>query len=200
ISRVTGRPSSAEAKSPSHNVLVVSLLIPVSMIAQPAPSSTSQRLMWSSAKGSGMRSHLTPGATIRASPAAGGAAWGKRSAARPLSSGVTSAPSRVAHALEDRGDALADADAHGDQRVAPAAPMKLADGGEREPCARGAQRMADGDGAAIGIDPVIGEVDLEQLEAAEHLARKGLVELDHVDVFEREPGARQCLLRGGNRP
>src|SRR6185437_1884274 len=119
----------AVAKRRSHSSRVVLLLMPVSTIAQPAPSSTSQRLMWSRAKGSGMRSQRTPGATSTAVPAGGGAACGKRSAARPPSSGVIGPCSCAADPLEHRGDALANADAHGDERVAAAAPLELTDGG-----------------------------------------------------------------------
>src|SRR5215472_11143724 len=174
--RVAGLPSSAVAKICSQSALVSALWMPLSTIAQPAPSATSQRLMWSRAKGSGMRSHRTPGAISCAVPAGGGVACGKRSAASPpLSGGLMRCRSRVADALEDGGDALADADAHGDERIAAARPLQLADGGKREPRARGAERMTDGDGAAIGIDAAVGEVDLEQLEAAQHLARERLV-------------------------
>src|SRR5690348_4311828 len=121
-----------------------------------------------------MRSQRTPGAISCAVPAGGGAACGKRSAARPpLSSGLMRGTSRGADTLENGGNALADADAHGDERVAAARPLQLANGGEREPCARGTERMTDGDGAAIGIDAAIGEVELEQLETAQHLAREG---------------------------
>src|SRR5215469_3085552 len=172
--RVTGLPSSAVMKICSQSALVSALWMPLSTIAQPTPSATSQRLMWSRAKGSGMRSQRTPGAISCAVPEGGGATCGKRSAASPpLSGGLMRCCSCVADALEDGGDPLADADAHGDERIPSAAPLKLAYCGEREPRARGAKRMADGDGAAIGIDAAVGEVDLEQLEAAEHLAREG---------------------------
>ena len=52
---------------------------PQSTIVQPGPSSKSHRLMWLSAKGSGMRSHRTPGAIRFVSPGAGGAATGNSS-------------------------------------------------------------------------------------------------------------------------
>src|SRR5581483_6313934 len=144
--RVIGLPSSALSKICSQSALVSALLMPVSTIAQPAPSATSQRLMWSSAKGSGMRSQRTPGAISCTVPGGGGAACGKRSAASPPPScGLMRGPSRSADALEDGGDALADADAHGHERITAARSLQLADGGEREPCARGTQRMTDGD-------------------------------------------------------
>jgi hypothetical protein len=49
---------------------------PESTITSRSPSSSSQRLMWLSANGSGMRSQCTPGATSRVSPGCGGAACG----------------------------------------------------------------------------------------------------------------------------
>src|SRR6266480_2930730 len=68
------------AKMRSHSARVASSPMPLSMKVQPAfpsnSSSSSQRLMWSSANGSGMRSQCTPGATCRVSPGAGGAACG----------------------------------------------------------------------------------------------------------------------------
>src|SRR5690242_8424130 len=131
--RVTGLPSSWVAKICSQIALVSAVWMPLSTIAQPAPSATSQRLMWSRAKGSGMRSQRTPGAISSAVPAGGGAACGKRSAARPPPScGLMQRPSCAADALEDGGDALAHADAHGDERITAARPLQLADGGERE--------------------------------------------------------------------
>src|SRR4051794_31622302 len=49
--------------------------------------------------------------------------------------------------------------------------------------------MADGDGAAVRIDARVLEIHVHELEAAEHLARKGLVYLDDVHVGELEAGA-----------
>src|SRR6267143_1641508 len=64
------------AKMRSHCPRVASSPMPQSMNVHPSPSSSSQRLMWSSANGSGMRSQCMPGATCRVSPGAGGAACG----------------------------------------------------------------------------------------------------------------------------
>src|SRR6267142_7126748 len=64
------------AKMRSHSARVTSSPMPQSMKVQPSSSSSSQRLMWSSANGSGMRSQCTPGATCSASPGAGGAVCG----------------------------------------------------------------------------------------------------------------------------
>src|SRR3990172_9193360 len=71
-----GLPASAPAKSLPHRARVGGSPTPVSTTVTPAPSSISQRLMWSRAKGSGMRTHWMPGATAVAVPPAGGSAQG----------------------------------------------------------------------------------------------------------------------------
>ena len=76
MTRVTLRPPSEDVKICSHKARVAALSMPVSTMVQPAPSSSSQRLMWSSLYGSGMRSQCTPGATSVSVPGAGGAACG----------------------------------------------------------------------------------------------------------------------------
>src|SRR5882762_4712185 len=57
------------------------------------------------------------------------------------------------HPFEHCGDALADADAHRHQRIAPAGALQLTRGGQRDARARGAERVTDGDGPAVHIDP-----------------------------------------------
>ena len=59
--------------------------------------------------------------------------------------------------LEHRSDALADADAHRHQRIAAAGALQLPRGGQREPRARGAQRVADRDRPAVHIHPAVVE-------------------------------------------
>src|SRR5215469_2930257 len=99
-----------------------------------------------------MRSQNTPGATSTRVPGAGGVACGKFSAAMPPSCGLMGGLA-ILDALENSGDALSDADAHGDERIAPLTPMQLPNGGKREPRSRSAKRMSDRDGPAVGIDP-----------------------------------------------
>src|SRR5438132_2474591 len=65
------------------------------------------------------------------------------------------------HPLEDGGDALADADAHRHQRIAPAGALQLTRGGQRDARARGAERVTDGDGPAVHIDPAVVERQFE---------------------------------------
>ena len=43
--------------------------------------------------------------------------------------------------------------------------------------------MAQGDGAAVGVDAVVAVVQAEGARAGQGLRRKGFVEFDHVDVF-----------------
>src|SRR6185503_10452790 len=80
--------------------------------------------------------------------------------------------------------------------IAAARLLQLARHREREPRARAAERMADGDRAAVRIDARILQVDLHELEAAEHLAGEGLVDLYDIHFFEFKTGA---LERPGNR-
>src|SRR5258708_28981 len=62
---------------------VASAAIPQSTAVQPLPSRSSQRLMWTSAKGSGMRSQYTPEPTSRTVPPYGGSGDGEGSGAGP---------------------------------------------------------------------------------------------------------------------
>ena len=95
--------------------------------------------------------------------------------------------------LQDHGKPLADADAQGHQRVAPAGPLQLPRRGEREACAGRAERMADRDRPAVGIDAAVVRVEAELPETAEHLCGERLVDLDDVHVGQRQAGAIQGL-------
>src|SRR5687768_9607013 len=59
----------------------------------------------------------------------------------------------------------------------------------REPLPAHAERMADGDRAAVDIEPRVGNA--EPVTAVEYLHRERLVELPETDVLHREPGAFQ---------
>ena len=69
-------------------------------------------------------------------------------------------------------DAVADADAQADYRVTAAAAVELAGGGERNACAGRAERVTEGNGAAVRIDARIVVGEAEQLQAAKHLGAK----------------------------
>src|SRR5262249_27740207 len=103
---------------------------------------------------------------------------------RCLMSIGSSAPTpALSHPLQYDGDALADADAHGDERIASAGALQLARGSQRKARARGAQRMAHGDGAAIGIDASVVSRKAKALEARQHLGGKRFIDLDQVHVL-----------------
>ena len=84
--------------------------------------------------------------------------------------------------FEDRRQALADADAHGGDAVPAAAAAQLADEGAGEAGAGAAERVAEGDRAAVDVELLL--VDAELAGAGEDLGGEGLVELDQVDLVE----------------
>src|SRR4029077_18066074 len=89
--------------------------------------------------------------------------------------------------------------AHRDERVFSAGALQLAGRGQGDARAGGAERVADRDGAAIRVDPAVGEIDFEAAQAGQDLRRERLVDLDHVDVLQRQAGALQRLFRGRHR-
>src|SRR6267143_1588831 len=91
---------------------------------------------------------------------------------------------KISKALEDAGGAHAAADAHGDHAIAGVFALEFADDGGGEFCAGAAERVAEGDGAAVGIDARSVEAGL--LDDGEGLRGEGLVELDHGDVVQRK--------------
>ena len=60
------------------------------------------------------------------------------------------------------------------------------------PGAAGPQRMADGDRSAAGVHPFF--VEAQELQHAQHLHGERLVELDALDLVERQPGPLQDLV------
>ena len=73
--------------------------------------------------------------------------------------------------------------------------LQLVQHGAEDHGARGAQRMPHGDGAAVHVDAVVGDVQL--LHEAQHDRGKGLVELEEVDVAGLHPAALQRLAGRG---
>ena len=59
---------------------------------------------------------------------------------------------RALNPLDNRGDALADAYAHGAERIAASGFVELIEGCGYQAGAAGAERVADGDGSAVGVD------------------------------------------------
>ena len=100
--------------------------------------------------------------------------------------------------LEDDGEALADADADRGDRDSAAAAGEFVRGVADDAAARGAERVADRDRAAVDVD-LLGVELGPQLQAREALRREGLVELDEVDVRPGAAGARERAVRGLDR-
>ncbi len=61
----------------------------------------------------------------------------------------------------------------------------------------GAERVAEGDGAAVGVDPV--GVGVELLLPGQHDRGEGLVDLEDVDVVDADAGALEQALGGVDR-
>jgi len=100
--------------------------------------------------------------------------------------------------LEDDGDPLANADAHGAKSEAAFGPEQLVRGGRGEASATGAERMADGDSAAVGVNVrgIVGQAEFA--ENGERLRGEGLVEFDNVHLGNHETCLRQNFLRRGD--
>src|SRR5690606_2706441 len=101
---------------------------------------------------------------------------------------------RASGALEDRGDALAPADAHRRQAKAAAGAVQFVhqlDGDDR---AGRAHRMAQRDAAPVGIG--LPRIEAERVGHRAGLGGESLVGFDHVEVVHLQPGAGQ---RGARR-
>src|SRR5215469_9080064 len=97
-------------------------------------------------------------------------------------------PTKPSDAFEHRRDPLPDPDAHRDQRIMAAGAVKLPGGGQGDARSGGAQRMADRDGPAVLVDPAVVKRQFEPFQTGQYLSGKRLVDLDHIDVGEAEPG------------
>src|SRR5258708_14227851 len=93
---------------------------------------------------------------------------------------------RRSHSLEDRGDALAAADAHGDQRVPAARPPQLIQRLDDQDGARGTDRVPERDTAAVRVGPLRRQAELA--DDRQGLRRKRLVHLEHVDLVDLQSG------------
>src|SRR5215469_17720806 len=104
-------------------------------------------------------------------------------------------PCRASCPLEDGGDALAAADAHGDQGVVAAGAVQFVQRLDGQDRSGGADRVAEGDAAAVGVGLVRRQPELSG--HGERLGGEGLVQLDHVDLVELHPGPVEHLAHGG---
>src|SRR5882762_7861644 len=106
-------------------------------------------------------------------------------------------PGNAGH-LEEPGRAHSAADAHGDDDVLHAAPPPFDEGMSYEPRARHAVGMADGDGASVDVEPVVG--DAEPVAAVQDLHRERLVQLPQADVVHLQSGTLQEPRDGEDGP
>src|SRR5690348_1381226 len=91
----------------------------------------------------------------------------------------------VSGGFEDRGHALAAADAHGLQQVAAVAAAQFAQAGGEHPGAGGADGMAQRYARAVDVE-LVRLVPAPAGQHGEDLDRERLVELDEVDVAESQ--------------
>ena len=97
--------------------------------------------------------------------------------------------------LDAEGDAHAAADAERGEALLGVALLHLVEQGGQDAGAAGADRVADGDGAAVDVDLV--GVPAELLADRERLGGEGLVGLDQVEVGDRPAG---LLERASSTP
>src|SRR5579884_2926758 len=98
--------------------------------------------------------------------------------------------------LDDGGDALAAADAEGGEAEPLVEHFQVVDEVGDEAAAAGAERVAQRDGAAVGIELTL--VNAELADDGDALRGEGLVQLDHVNVRKLQAGAGQRLADGGD--
>src|SRR4030095_12898851 len=102
------------------------------------------------------------------------------------------------HPLDHERNALADADAHGAERVTLVRSKQLIHRRRREARAACAEWMAQCDGAAIRIDVLRVIRDPEQAKHGERLRRKGFVALDDIPLRQGHIDAGEELACGGH--
>ena len=100
-------------------------------------------------------------------------------------------------AFEDTGGAHATADAHGDHAVAGVAALQFAHERGGEFGSGAAERMAEGDGAAVGIDARGIQIGL--LDDGEGLRGERFVQFDHGEIVERESREIKRFRNGVDR-
>src|SRR3984885_15349736 len=104
---------------------------------------------------------------------------------------------RVLPALDDRDVGLTAALAHRQQAAPLAGALERVQQRGEQPRAGRSQGVAEGDRAAAGVDA--GEIRAGLALPGEHDRRERLVDLDQVDLVEREPGPAQRVRGRGDR-
>src|SRR5262245_4033748 len=102
------------------------------------------------------------------------------------------------HVLDQDRDALTAADAGRRDAAAQLLPAQLVHQRQDEAGAGGAERVAERDRPAVHVD--LPAVELELLLAAQVLRRESLVDLDAVDVADRELRDVEAAPDGGHGP
>src|SRR3954451_22507804 len=100
--------------------------------------------------------------------------------------------------LEDRGDALPAADAHGNEGIPLADTLELVERLHGEDRAGRADRVSKRDRAAVRVH--LGRVEPKILRHRHGLDREGFVRFDHVHVGALEPGLLEHAPHRRNRP
>ena len=95
---------------------------------------------------------------------------------------LRSASDVLVESLDDGGDALADADAHGRQTIAAAALLHLVNERRHDSCATATQRMTERDGAAVDVQFL--EIDTEFTCARQYLRGEGFVQLNEINLID----------------
>ena len=106
----------------------------------------------------------------------------------------------LSHPLQRQRHPLAHADAERHQGALAAGPGQLMGRRQRQARAGHAERMAQRNGAAVGIDEIGILRQPELAEAGDGLGGEGLVQLDDVEIADGEAEALQQLLRRRHRP
>src|SRR4051812_40797256 len=147
-----------------------------------------------------VRSRSKNAADARPGAEVGGAISASGSLARSRGASSSSVP--VAMYPQDHGVALAAARADRRHAEAAAPAAQLVDDRAEDACARGADRMAEGDRAAVDIDAVL--LDAQLPDRLQRHGGEGLVDLPQVDVARLQAGLVQRLARrtgrGGRQP
>src|SRR3954470_8868115 len=111
---------------------------------------------------------------------------------RSQRSAVRAKPSGSAEAFEDRRHTLAATDAHRLETERLVLELQPVDQRAGDARAGHAERVADGDRAAVHVEPL--DVDAELLVRRDHLSGERLVDLDQVDVADGHVRAGERLL------
>ena len=74
--------------------------------------------------------------------------------------------------------------------------MQAVDGRGGQPRTRSTQRMAERDGAAPGVHTRVVVLQTQLAQHGQALRGKGFIELDHIELRQRQAGLRQHFLRG----